>query len=156
MVHCLQPANSLVGGVRQNSIQLRGVHDMQLKVQTVSDYKPYCCVGPQNVKYKNTNTNPGMWSTRTQTRPRNVKYKNTNMTLGTRTWPQKQDPRMCSTRTQTHTLCNPHPPPPPPKDEKKLMGFEPTTHLKVSSLNPKQNPRFYLKTNYFGQQNISI
>jgi hypothetical protein len=43
---------------------------------------------------------------------------------------------MCSTRTQTH---------PPPKDAKKLMGFEPTTYLKGSSLNPTQNPRFYLK-----------
>jgi hypothetical protein len=41
------------------------------------------------------------------------------------------------------------------QDGKKLMGFEPTTHFKGSSLNHKQNRRFLFKTNYFGQQNIS-
>jgi len=111
---------------------------------------------------------PRMWSTRTQTQTPECEVQE-----------HKHDPGMWSTRTQIwpseheHDLRNktpecvvqehkhmPYvtltPPPPPPKDEKKLMGFEPTTHLKVSSLNPKQNPRFYLKTNYFGQQNISI
>jgi hypothetical protein len=70
---------------------------MQLKPRIMSDYKPYCCVRPRNVKLQEHKHYP----------------RNTNMTTG-----------LCNTRTQTHTLCTP---PSPPKDEKKLMGFEPTT-----------------------------
>ncbi len=84
---------------------IEGVHDMQLKPRIMSDYKPYCCVRPRNVKYKNTNTTPGT---------------------------HEHDPSEYTNKTpecveQEHKHTPYVNPPSPPQDGKKLMGFEPTT-----------------------------